>query len=69
MLLSIFIQFPKSTKGNYMEEFERLIAVFNLFLSNINNLSPVCSIITGDFNSQFDKIGGIQTKKILKGVK
>ena len=33
-------------------EFESFCTDFNLFLSNINYLSPSCSIITGDFNAR-----------------
>ena len=37
------------------EEFESFRTNFDLFFSNINNLSPGCSIITGDFNARFTK--------------
>ena len=35
------------------EEFESFCTDFDLFLSNINDLSPACSIITDDFNARF----------------
>ena len=34
------------------EEFESFGTNFDLFLSNINDLSPACCIITGDFNAR-----------------
>ena len=37
------------------EEFESFCTDFDLFLSNINDLSPPCSIITGDFNARSTK--------------
>ena len=37
------------------EEFESFCTDFDLFLSNINDLSPACSIITGDFNARSTK--------------
>ena len=37
------------------EEFESFCTDFDLFLSNINDLSPDCSIITGDFNARSTK--------------
>ena len=37
------------------EEFESFCTDFDLFLSNINDLSLVCSIITGDFNARSTK--------------
>ena len=33
------------------EEFENFCANFDLLLSNINEEIPICSIITGDFNT------------------
>ena len=39
---------PSHTTG----EFEDFCTDLNLFLSNINDLSPACSIITGDFNAR-----------------
>ena len=37
------------------EEFESVCTDFDLLLSNINDLSPVCSVITGDFNARSTK--------------
>ena len=37
------------------EKFESFCTDFDLFLSNINDLSQVCSIITGDFNARSTK--------------
>ena len=37
------------------EEFESFYSEFDLFLSNINDLSPACCIITGDFNARSTK--------------
>ena len=37
------------------EELESFCTDFDLFLSNINDLSPDCSIITGDFNARSTK--------------
>ena len=34
------------------EEFEDFCTDLNLFLSNINDLNPACSVITGDFNAR-----------------
>ena len=34
------------------EEFEDFCKDLNLFLSNINDLNPACSVITGDFNAR-----------------
>ena len=34
------------------EEFEDFCIDLNLFLSNINDLNPACSFITGDFNAR-----------------
>ena len=34
------------------DEFEDFCTVLNLFLSNINDLNPACSVITGDFNAR-----------------
>ena len=37
------------------EELESFCTDFDLFLSNINDLSPTCSIITGDFDARCTK--------------
>ena len=37
------------------EEFESFYSEFDLFLSNINDLSPACCIIKGDFNARSTK--------------
>ena len=34
------------------EEFEDICTDLNLFLSNVNDLNPACSVITGDFNAK-----------------
>ena len=34
------------------DEFKDFCTVLNLFLSNINDLNPACSVITGDFNAR-----------------
>ena len=34
------------------EKFEDLCTDFNLFLSNINDLNPACSVIAGDCNAR-----------------
>ena len=38
------------------EEFESFCTDFDLFLSNIKDLCPPCSIITGDFNARSTKL-------------
>ena len=37
------------------EEFESFYTDFDLFLPNINDLSPACSVITGHFNARSTK--------------
>ena len=37
------------------EEFDDFWTDLNLFLSNINDLNPACSVITGDFNNRSRK--------------
>ena len=37
------------------EEFESFCSDFNLFLSNINDLRPACSIITSNINNRLTK--------------
>ena len=34
------------------DEFEDFCTDLNLFLSNINDLNPACSVITGDFKAR-----------------
>ena len=38
-----------------LEEFESFFAEFDLFLSNVKDLSPTCYVITGDFNARSTK--------------
>ena len=44
----MLIQIPYQT----FEEFEDFCTYLNLFLSNINDLKPAYSVITGDFNAR-----------------
>ena len=41
------------------EEFEDFCTDLNLFLSNINDLIPACSVITGDFNARSPQCWGL----------
>ena len=43
------------------EEFEDICTNLNLFLSNVNDLNPACSVITGDFNA-----GSLQSRALDK---
>ena len=49
-------------------EFESFCTNFDLFLSNINDLSPACSIINGDFNASSTKLWKLD-KKVWKDMK
>ena len=49
MLFTCLYRSPRQTS----EEFEVFCTELNLFLSNINDLNPACSDITGDFNARF----------------
>ena len=46
--LTCLYRFPSQTS----EEFKGFCTDLNLFLSNINDLNPACSVITGDFNAR-----------------
>ena len=46
--LTCLYRFPSQTS----EEFKDFCTDLNLFLSNINDLNPACSVITGDFNAR-----------------
>ena len=56
--------YRSSSQGQ--EEFESFCTKFDLFLSNINDLSPACSIINGDFNASSTKWWKLD-KKSLEG--
>ena len=50
-----FFSYLYRSQSRGREEFERFCTDFDLFLSNINDLTPACSIITGDFNARSTK--------------
>ena len=50
------------------DEFESFYSEFDLFLSNINDLSPACCILKAILMLDLQS-GGKYTKKILKDVK
>ena len=52
MLFSCLYRSPSQGR----QEFESSCTKFDLFLSNINDLSLACSIITGDFRAILKKI-------------
>ena len=48
MFSNLCLSFPKQNH----DKFEDFCTKFDLLMSNINNESPLCSIITGDFNAR-----------------
>ena len=51
----VFFSYLYRSPSQGREELESFYTDFDLFLSNINDLSPACSIITDDFNVRSTK--------------
>ena len=64
MLFSCLYRSPSQDR----EEFKSFCTDFDLFLSNINDLSSACSIITSGFNARSTKWWKVD-KQILNDVK
>ena len=52
LLINFLLICLYSSPSQSRQEFESFCTNFNLFLSNINDLSRACSIITGDFDTR-----------------
>ena len=47
-----FFTYLYQSPSQTSEQFEDFCTDLNLFLSNVNDFNPACSVITGDFNAK-----------------